>query len=90
MEHLKLIFLLIILLSHKILTAKKEDYTFGTRYTNIECRTDNSSIVLRYCYLKPYSRRIVAANIGVSFIKPLKSLFYVEIIYSYRYGTIYR
>ena len=69
--------------------AEKDNFTFGIRYRSIDCRAHNDTILLRYCFLKAYSRRIVIANIGVTFIKSLKNPFYIEIVYKYRYGTIY-
>jgi len=81
---------LICVFTPQIFSGKKNDFTFGIRFTNIECRTDNVTILLHYCFLKPYSRKIVTANIGVVFLKPLKNPTFIEIIYKYRYGTIYR
>lgn len=81
---------LIFLIPQLTAAAKKEEFTFGARYTNIQCRADNITAVLRYCFLKPYSRRLVTANVGLSFLKPLKSPVLAEVIYSYRYGTIFR
>ena len=71
--------------------AKKSDnYDFGTRYTGIWCTVDNKTVSLKFCYLKAYSRRVVTGNIGVTFLRPLIKPTLVEMIYSYRYGTIYR
>ncbi|KAL7015939.1 hypothetical protein ACKWTF_016739 [Chironomus riparius] len=88
MKIFKIAFLIIFIF--KMSTTKKESYDFGTRYTDLSCSADNVTVVLRYCYLKAYTRRLVTANIGASLPSPLTKPIFIQIIYSYRYGNVYR
>lgn len=74
----------------QIFLAKKDNYDFGTRYTDINCTADYVTILLDYCYLKAYTRRLVTANIGVTLPSTLTKPIFVQFIYFYRYGNVYR
>lgn len=87
-------FLLLVILSlliPSIPTAKKkEEFVKGRRFTALECRPENTSIAIHYCYIKAISRRVTTLNVGLTFIKPLKRQFNVQFVENYRYGNIYR
>jgi len=85
----KIKFLIFLFLIFQRSTAK-ETYDFGTRYTDVSCTADNKIIILRYCYLKAYSRRLVTANIGATLPVPLTKPIFFQVVYSYRYGNVYR
>lgn len=81
--------ILLLLNFSKSTPQKKEEYVKGRRFT-LECQSENSSIIIHFCYIKAISRRIATLNIGLTFIKPLKRQFYVQFVENYRYGNIYR
>ncbi|KAG5666726.1 hypothetical protein PVAND_014738 [Polypedilum vanderplanki] len=62
----------------------------SAKWKAIKCQADNKTIVLRYCYLKAYSRYVSTANIGITLKTPIVKPFYCQMIVNYRYGTIYR
>jgi len=69
--------------------SKINKQEYGTRFKSISCESDNKTIVIKYCYLKPFSRKVVAANIGFKFLVPFDK-FYIHMIFNYRYGNIFR
>ena len=75
---------------YKVSSKPKDEYVFGTRFKSVKCEADNITVILKYCYLKAISRRIVTFNFGVKILIPYTKPFYVQSILSYRYGTIFR
>ena len=65
-------------------------YKVGVRFRSVKCSFDNYTVLLKGCYLKAYSRRLVTLNLYGSFGKPLKKPCYFQFILFYRYGNIYR
>lgn len=89
----KFIFLLQFVLSVQFLNSAKNKETppkFLIRPNGLTCITDNKTVVVKYCYLKPYSRYLVTLNLGLTFLIPLQKPFYIQMIVFYRYGTIFR
>lgn len=84
------IFLIIILSVFEVSSKPKDEYLLGTRFKSVKCEADNSTILLKYCYLKAVSRRIVNLNIGVKILIPYTKPYYVQMILSFRYGTVFR
>lgn len=72
-----------------ICCTSKDSYTFGARFNSFQCQADNKTIVIKYCRLKAFSRKIVVINWGLKFIKILEKAFYIQIILNYRYGTVF-
>ena len=71
--------------------AKSDDsYVSGTRFKSIECDANNITAVVKYCFIKAISRKVVTLNVGVKPLKSFKRPFYVQLILYYRYGLIYR
>ena len=68
----------------------QESFVEGSRYRGVQCKVDNSTIELIYCYIKPYSRKISFLNLGVKFVNPLKKPIYVQLISNYQFGSGYR
>ena len=59
---------------------------FNLRPKSTHCQSDNETIMVKYCYIKPLSRRVVAAYLGLKLNVPLTKPFYVQLIINYRYG----
>lgn len=72
--------------------SKTEDnfQNFAIRFKSVKCRSDNKSVITKYCYLKALSRKIVTLNLGLNFLIPHKKPYFVQGILYYRYGTIFR
>ncbi|KAL7014477.1 hypothetical protein ACKWTF_015953 [Chironomus riparius] len=66
------------------------EYTYGVRFRSVKCFFDNYTVLVKGCFLKAYSRRLVTLNLHGSFGKPLKKPCYFHFILYYRYGNIYR
>lgn len=82
---------LLILLNLSFAASKpKEDFRVGVRFKSLECESDNVTIVIKYCFLKAVSRRVVFLNVGMTHKKPLTKPYFVRFIFFYKYGTIYR
>jgi hypothetical protein len=83
---------LIILIILTIVACIRDNGNFkeGVRFRGIECKADNKTMILRYCFLKPLSRRHVALNFRFDFVKPIKSNLFLQVIFNYRYGNVYR
>ncbi|KAL7014212.1 hypothetical protein ACKWTF_015804 [Chironomus riparius] len=75
-----------------VIQAKSEDkFSFnGVRFKSVKCQSDNTTITTKYCYLKAVSRKDVTLNIGVKFLVPHTRPFFIQFIFHYRYGTIFR
>ena len=73
-------------------TAKKYEPPpkFLVRPKSIHSQSDNKTVLIKYCYLKAYSRIIVTANLGLKFLVPVTKPLYIQLIFKYRYGTIFR
>lgn len=67
-----------------------EKFKEGTRLHSTACKSNNSIIVVNYCYMKAISRRLVTLNVGVNILKSLKKPIYIQMILYYRYGLIFR
>ena len=63
---------------------------FGFRFKSVKCKSDNKTIITKYCYMKAVSRKIVTFNVGVKLLVPYKKPFYCHGLAFYRYGTIFR
>lgn len=85
-----LIFAFIIRNTHEIQSKNGENFTYGLRFKSLKCESDNKTILTKYCFLKPISRKIVTFNLGMKFLIPLTKPFYLHCILYYRYGTIFR
>jgi len=75
---------------HEVSLKSKDEFLIGTRFKSVRCEADNITVILKYCYLKAISRRIVTFNFGVKVLIPHTKPFYVQSILNYRYGTIFR
>jgi len=86
------ILILIQLLTFSLAKCAKtaEKFNDGTRFQSIECRGNNSTAIINYCYMKAISRKVVTLNVGVKLLKSLNKPVYVQVILNYRYGLIYR
>jgi len=84
------ILLIIILSVFEVSSKPKDEFLIGTRFKSVKCEADNSTILLKYCYLKAISRRIVHLNLGVKLLIPYTKPYYVQMILSFKYGTIFR
>lgn len=82
--------LIILIIFNLFLVKAKETYTMGDRPRSIECIVDNETIRVDSCNVKAYSRRTAVYNIDLTFLKTIESPIYVNIVYLYRFGTIYR
>lgn len=67
-----------------------DNFNYGDRPRSIECSTDNETIKINFCNIRAISKKLVFINFGFEIMKPLKSPIYIQIIYNYRFGTIYR
>lgn len=88
----KIWFFILIFISqfyHQIQSKSQDNFTYGMRFRSLYCQSDNETMITRYCYLRPLSRKTVTFNVGVTFLVPLTK-FYVRMIIYYRYGTIFR
>jgi hypothetical protein len=74
----------------EVSSKSKDEYLEGLRFKSAKCESDNTTISIKYCYLKAISRRIVSFNLGLIFLIPYTKPYYVQMILSYRYGTIFR
>ena len=63
---------------------------FGFRLKSVKWESDNKTSILKYCYLKAVSRKIVTFNFGVKLLVPFKKPIYAHGLAYYRYGTIFR
>ena len=64
---------------------------YGSTFQKIVCKSfDNSTGYLRNCFVRAYSKQFVSMNFGYKLYRPLEKPFFVRLIISYRYGTIYR
>jgi hypothetical protein len=79
-----------LLLIFSLSRAAKEKFTTGTRFRAIECVGDNVSVSFEYCNVKAYSAKVAVLNIGLKVLTLIEKPFYVQIVYSYRFGNIYR
>jgi len=71
--------------------AKSADkFNNGSRFQSIECKADNSTASVKYCFIKAISRRIVTLSVGIKVLKSFHKPLNVQIILYYRYGLIYR
>lgn len=52
-------------------------YNFGVRFRSVKCSTDNHTVLVKGCYLKPYSRKVVTLNLHGTFGKPLIKPWYI-------------
>jgi Protein of unknown function (DUF1091) len=81
------VFLVIFILSQ---SSAKDRFTTGTRFRAVECIGDNETISFDYCNVKAFSKISTVVNIAFNFLKEVQKPFYIQIIYSYRFGNIYR
>lgn len=87
----KTYFVIFILLVHhlQIINSKNED-NFNIRFKSVKCSSDNKTIITKFCYLKPVSRKIVTLNVGLKLLVPYTKPINGHLIIYYRYGTIFR
>lgn len=85
--HLLLILLLLLQYSFSV---HKDNYNFGSRLNSLQCQIDNKSAIVKYCYLKAISRRIVYFNLGVTILKRVSRPIHIRLVIYYKYGTIFR
>lgn len=67
-----------------------ENFTHGIRFKSTKCQSDNTTMITKYCYLRPVSRKVVTINVGCRLLIPYKRPFYFQVVIFYRYGTIFR
>lgn len=60
-----------------------------SRFKSIRCHSDNVTVIMKFCYLKAYSKYVVTANIALNILSPIQKV-YIQFILSYRYGLIFR
>jgi len=75
---------------YEIQSKNDKNFIYGVRFNSIGCNADNKTFVVKYCYLKPVSRKIVTFNFGVKVLVPLTKPYYGHSVIYYRYGTIFR
>ena len=68
----------------------KDSFTIGERPRGVECIADNETIRVDLCNVKAYSRKIAVYNVAITFLKSVERPIYVQGIFFYRFGTIYR
>ncbi|KAL7011865.1 hypothetical protein ACKWTF_014495 [Chironomus riparius] len=89
--NLKIQIFLQILIFLTVKCAKSSDaYIDGTRFQSIECKANNSTALVTFCFIKAVSRKVVTLNVGVKLLKSFNKPLYVQFIVNYRYGLIYR
>ena len=59
-------------------------YVFKPR--NIRCESDNKTILVKFCYIKAYSRYVVNTFLGLNITTPVSKPVYVQMVIKYRYG----
>ena len=59
---------------------------FNLRPKSTHCESDNKTVMIKYCYIKALSRRVVAAFLGIKINVPVTKPLYVQLIINYRYG----
>ena len=60
------------------------------KFRSVKCEIfDNSSVLTKFCFVKPISRSVSSLNLGFDVIKPLYSII-MQVIGYYRYGNVYR
>lgn len=67
-----------------------KNFTNGARFKSLKCKADNKTTLIKFCYLKAVSRKIVTFNYGVKLLVPFVKPFFGNFVVYYRYGTIYR
>jgi len=70
--------------------SNDKNFTNGVRFSSLKCKADNKTTLIKFCYLKAVSRKIVTFNLGVKFLVPFVKPSFGHTIVYYRYGTIYR
>lgn len=70
--------------------SHQENYFNGVRFKSVKCQSDNITVVIKYCYLKAVSRKIVTLNFGIKLLVPYTKPYYIHSVFFYRYGTIFR
>ncbi|XP_070507825.1 uncharacterized protein [Chironomus tepperi] len=65
-------------------------FTYASRFRSIECKADNYTTSVEYCYIKAVSRSVTTLNIHLKNLRPSYKPLYVHMILYYRYGNIYR
>jgi Protein of unknown function (DUF1091) len=88
----------IILLSKFIATGCQRNYQasdanlkYLVKFKGIKCENfDNTSVAFIACYVKPVSRTVGTLNLEFDVLKSLDQGLHVQLIYYYRYGTIFR
>lgn len=80
------------LLSIKLTKSNRKLQVFnnGTRFRSIECRADNYTSSIKYCFIKAFSRRVTTLNVGIKQIRPANKPVFVQMVLFYRYGNVYR
>ncbi|KAL7031384.1 hypothetical protein ACKWTF_006988 [Chironomus riparius] len=74
----------------EIRSKHQENFNEGARFKSLKCEADNKTIFVKYCFLKPVSRKVVTLNTGLKFLVPYNRPFLFQAILYYRYGTIFR
>jgi hypothetical protein len=91
---LKTSFIFFAVIFHQICKFESNDlgnkFIHGIRFRSVKCTSDNITILVKYCYLKAVSRKIVTLNLGLKYLVPYTKPLYVKSIFYYRYGTIFR
>ena len=83
------IFSLLFLQSQAAKSKPTDPPKVSSRFKSIRCSADNATIVIKFCFLKAISRKVVTANVGVKILTPLNKI-NIQFILNYRYGLIFR
>ena len=83
-----IIFVIIVQILSEFHSKPQDNY--GIRFKSVKCQSDNKTIMVKYCYLKAVSRKIVTFNVGLKYLIPHIKPLYLHAIFYYRYGTIFR
>ena len=75
---------------YEIQSKNDKNFTNGARFSSLKCEADNKTILVKFCYLKAVSRKIVTLNFGVKLLVPFVKPYFGQVILYYRYGTIFR
>lgn len=94
MDFIQMLTCLVVILQtfsfNEVTSKSTNNYVDGARFNSIKCQADNTTIIMKYCFMKAISRKMVTLNIGVKFLVPYNKPYYVQFVLNYRYGTIFR
>jgi len=75
---------------YEIYSEDQENFIGGVRFKSIKCEVNNKTILVKYCYLKAISRKVVTYNVGVKLLATYTKPFLIHTTFYYHYGTIFR